>query len=70
MRFLKNAPGGRHGVRQLAAALDCLADISGTFEGESLLAPLGYAHFSQIRDKLAVEGGSKLPHSKAPSARD
>jgi hypothetical protein len=24
----KNAPEGRHGVRQLAAALDCLPDIS------------------------------------------
>jgi hypothetical protein len=38
--FFKNAPEGRHGVRQLAAALDCLPDISGIFEGESLLAPL------------------------------
>jgi hypothetical protein len=35
---LKNAPEGRHGVRQLAAALACLPDISCIFEGASKLA--------------------------------
>jgi hypothetical protein len=36
--FLKKTPEGRHGVRQLAAALTCLPDISCIFEGASKLA--------------------------------
>jgi hypothetical protein len=36
--FLKNAPEGRHGVRQLAAAFACLPDISCIFKGASKLA--------------------------------
>jgi hypothetical protein len=34
--FFKNPPEGRYGVRQLAAALACLSDISGLFEGGKL----------------------------------
>jgi hypothetical protein len=57
-------------VRQLAAAFDCqfIANLAEMSSSQRRKQAFSFKFTRNIRQ--TIQGGSKLPHSKAPSARD